>query len=327
MDFTNIYFGKMIYDNVLAIPTSYEYTEGKYWDLLSYFEFDEEYKQFLLDSAIKRLSSIDHSYSLKLGLYKFLCSEDTGLVFEYLKNENSDLIQMMIMPYIPEIEEKYEKLLPILINNSSYEPGLIAVNNIISKNKLYMITKMGLPKNDPTCVIENCLGKPNNMDSIGQIIHETYGIPYCDKWKKLLGSEYEHANLLLSDACDAYNIDGNIWINYKDTFNEMLIRNFIPLINSKRPEIKWPKVSSINGKRVDYGTILDKNNQLYKKYHRIIKPFRNLHLRRNETPTSHAYVKRSNKLASFVNSKEKKEHFEELKKGYSSLIKEIEKFL
>lgn len=319
--------GKMIYDNALSNPTSYEYNEGMYWHLLSYFEFDEEYKQFLLDSAINRLNNTtNHKYSLKVGLYKFLCSEYCDLVYRNLLNETSALIQMMIIPHLPLIEVEYETLLSNLMDISNYEPGLIAVNTVISQNNLYLLTNMGLPKNDHSCVIKNCLGKKNHIDSIGQIMSNVYGIPYSDKWEKLLESEYGHANILLHNACNSYDIDGNIWINYKDSFNEILIRNFLLLLNSKRPNIKWPSLNSNNGEKIDYGVILNEKSKLYRKYHIIIQPLRKLHLRRNITPISHAYDKKFNNPTSFVSSKNKKELFNGLKKSYNSLIKEIEGF-
>lgn len=318
--------GKEIYDMVLSEPTSYEYAEGKYWDLLSFFVFDDEYKQFLVDYAITRLDNVNQEYSLKLGLYKFLCSENNDLVFKYLEKESSALILMMIIPSLPMIEKEYESLLSSLMDNSYYEPGLMAVVNVISQNKFYMLTNMGLPTNDPSRVIENYLGKQGNIDSIGQIMKQTYGIPYCDKWENLLDSDYEHANILLFNACKSYNIDGNAWINYTDTFNEILIRKFILLLNSKRPNIKWPSLSSKIGQKVDYGVILDEGTRLYKNYHKIIGPFRNLHLRRNETPTSHAYFKKSNTLTRFVSPEEKKKHSDKIKESYNSLIKEIERF-
>lgn len=319
--------GKMIYDTTLSNPTLYEYVEGKYWDLLSHFEFDDEYKQFLLNSAINRLNITNHDYSLKLGLYNFLCSADNDLIFKHLQNENSTLIQMMIMPNIPLIDGACEGLLSTLMNNSNYEPGLIAIRRVITENNLYMLTKIDLPENDPSCVIKNCLGKKDDIDSIGQILKTTYNIPYCDKWEELLDSEYKHANFLLFYACNSYNVDGNSWINYINTFNEILTRNFILLLNSKRPDIKWPKLNSNNDERIDYGVILDKQTLLYKKYHKIIKPFRELHLRRRITPVSHAYDKNSNKLTSFVKTEDKIKHFDELKGSYNQLIKEIEEFL
>lgn len=321
----NYSIGKTIYDLALSKPTSYEYAEGKYWDLLSYFEFEEEYKQFLLKSAITRLNDVNHNYSLKLGLYKFLCSGNSDLVFEHLKNEKSSLIQMMVIPHAPLIDEEYSELLSTLMNVYSYEPALIALNNVISKNKLYMLTGMGLPENDQSCVIENCLGKKNKIDSIGQIMNETYGVPYCDKWDILLDSEYEHANILLFNACSSYNIDGNSWIGYKDAFNEIIIRNFIELLNSKRSNIKWPSLYSNNGEKLDYGVLLDKQNKLCKHYYKIVKPFRTIHLRRNMTPVSHAYDKKSNELTTFINSNDKKNYFHELKNSYNFLIKEIER--
>jgi hypothetical protein len=240
-----------------------------------------------------------------------------------LKEEKSALLQMMIIPHILIIGEEFKSLLTSLMDIYNYEPGLVASNTAISNNKLYMINEMGIPKNKELYVIDNFLGKNENIDNIGQIMTETYGIPYSDKWEKLLGSEYEYANKLLFTACNAYIIDGNAWINYKDTFNEMLIRRFIPLLRSTHPNIKWPSLNSKNGSRLNFGTILDDKTQLFKKYHGIIKPIKELHLRRNITPTSHAYVNKSNKPSTFVSSSEKKEHFKNLKKSYNLLIKEI----
>lgn len=319
--------GKLIYENGLSKPPVYEYTEGKYWDLLSYFEFDSKTQQCLLDHAISRLNSETHNYSLKLGLYKFLCSENSDLIYSYMEKENSALIQMMIIPYLPIIEDNYIKLLDCLMSISYYEPGLIAVNDIISNNRFYMLRGMGCAEKDQSCVIENSLGKQNQIDGIGQILNKTYDITYCDKWKLLLLEDYEHANRLLFTACNSYHIDANAWINYKDSFNEILTRRFISLLNETRPEIKWPKINLDNGEVVVYGSILDKKSKLYKNYNKIIKNFRELHMRRRQTPASHAFDNISSSHTTFVKSDEKKKYFNCLKESYNQLIQEMDELL
>jgi len=261
--------GRKIYHLAIEKSSVYEYVEGKYWELLSYFPFKDSERQPIVEKAIERLKKIRHEYTLKRGIYIFLCSVNTCLVLKWLNTESSSLIQMMAVPYIPEncLDKKDFRILSkTFFKRSNYEPAIVAIKELIYHLKFGILINLGSPQKDESGVINNLLGQPEEIDSIGQIIKNRYEIEYYNKWKKFLESEYDHANNILFLANNAYHIDKNTWVNYIDTFNDIIIRKFISLLCINKPRIKWPKIEDRSGKNIDYGVLLDPKNQLSKQF-------------------------------------------------------------
>lgn len=323
--------GNRIYQSSLQQISPYIYAEGKYWELIARCDFKKSEKVLLLNKAIERLKDgSSYKYPLKLGLYKFICSSNNSLILEWLKRENSALIQAFIVPYIPInniTKEKYVDLMRVLFKRSDYEPALACIKELIYNFKMSALDEMSELNKDDSGVIKNTLGMPEMIDSIGQIIKNRYEIAYCDKWISLLGSEYNHANEVIFLADNAFNIDRNAWVNYTDSFNEIIIRKFISLLEVKRLGIKWPKMINRIGENVDFGVLMVKNNQLFINFPIIIDGFKFLHERRSKTPSSHPYDKKTKKQTSIVTGKEQKELQKKLVLSYDTLANELNKLL
>lgn len=325
----NLEVGRKIYSSCIENPSPYGYVEGKYWELLSYFPFKNIEKQPMVEKAIEELKKSRNNYALKRGLYTFLCSTSTCLVLKWLEKESSSLIQMMIVPYIPTKcmdKEEYNNLLKIFFKRSNYEPAIVTIKELIYNFKFSMVSQLKPPHRDDSGVINNLLGKPEKTDPIGEIIKRRYDVEYYRKWKKFLGTDYDHANEVLSLADNSYHIDKSAWVNYMDAFNDIITRKYISLLQTKQPRVKWPKIKDRNGD-IDYGVLLDKNNKVSKKFPRILDGFRLLHDRRVKTPASHAYDKKTTQPTNIVTKKEQRELYEKLKISYSELIKELRNLL
>lgn len=109
----------MKYKSIIQKGSYDEYVEGKYWELLSRFDFPSNQKEDLVKHAINRLKvKSNYKYSLKLGLYKFICSTNNALILNWLKHEKSALIQAFVLPYVPidQIQKnKYIEFLKVLL--------------------------------------------------------------------------------------------------------------------------------------------------------------------------------------------------------------------
>jgi hypothetical protein len=165
----------------------YEYVEGKYWDLLSYFPFNQTEKNKMTNIAIDKLKKNWSNYALKMGVYKFLCSTNNCLILKWLENENSSLIQMMIIPYISTIcmeKAEYITLLKAIFKRSNYEPAIVAIKELIYNFKFNIKNELVPPHNDFSGVISNILGLSEEIDSIGQIIKRRYEIEYYGYYPK-----------------------------------------------------------------------------------------------------------------------------------------------
>lgn len=314
--------GKRIYALCIQKPCAYEYVEGKYWELLSYFPFQSTDKRPMVRTAIQKLKKSGGKYALKRGIYIFLCSTETSLVLSWLEKESSSLIQAMVIPYIPRQctdKDEYRKLYQVFSRRSNYEPAVVAISQLMYAFKFDALNALESPTRDESGVIKNLLGTPEEIDSIGQIIRNRYRIRYCRNWRKLLGNDYNHANAILVLGDKAYYIDRSVWVNYTDTFNDVLIKKLISSLCRNNPTVKWPKTTNKYGKSVDYGVLLDRTNQLSRLFPGIVDGFRSLHERRSATPVSHAYKKITTGRTSFVNRKEQNKLYGKLRIAYKEL--------
>ena len=318
--------GKSIISLAIKNPSPYKYVEGKYWELLSYYNIRRFQKKSLINVAIERLRKHPYEYCLKHGLYKFICSTNNKLILKWLKYEKSSLLQAFVIPYFNFInEDAYLEAIKIVSHRSHYEPILAAVKRLKDtlESKDEDIKKILSRVKDDAGVIKNILGIPEKIDSIGQIIKRRYDLPYFAKWKKFFGAEYKHANYILFLADKPFFIEKNAWVNYTDTFNEVIVRKWIGLLIIKRRTVSWPTLIGRDNRIVDYGILLDPSNALSRQYPDIIDGFRSLHEKRRSIVTSHAYDKNTARQTTYVSGKEHKELCKNLKKSYSDLINEL----
>jgi hypothetical protein len=326
--YDDLEIGRKLYSLCKNIPSSYEYVEGKHWELLSYFPFIETEKREMVSIAINKLKKNRNNHALKRGLYKFLCSTNTCLVLKWLENENSSLVQMMIVPYITTKcmdKEEYRNLLKVFFRRSNYEPAIVTIKELIYNFKFNIVNQLKPPHSDDSGVINNILGEAEEIDSIGQIIKRRYEVEYYNKWKRFLGKvDYKQANKLLFYADNSYYMDKNAWVNYADAFNDIVTRKFITLLKVKQPRVQWPKLKdNISGKDIRYGVLLDKSNKVSRKFPKIFDGFWLLHDRRIKTPASHAYDQKTTQPTKIVTKKQQDELFSGLKISYKELIYEL----
>jgi len=324
------YYGKLIYQKAILNPSAYEYVEGKYWELLSKFNLDTSFKNIMVTMAIFRLKNRENisKYSLKYGLYKFICSTDNCLILKWLSKEGSSILQSFVSNNVPIkcIEHKdYIEYLETLLKRSIYDPGLITISTILFQNKLGVLDKINaeILETDTTGVIRNTIGKSMNIDGIGEILKRRYDVSLFTKWNILFGENYQEANMNLYRSENSYYIDRNAWIGYIDSFNDILLRSFINLLTQKNKIIKWPKIINNNGDKIDYGVLFDINNNFSKYYPHIRNGLHKIHERRSGTPLSHFYNYKKNIKSIPVTRKEQNKAVKILKRTYELLINEL----
>ena len=313
----NVKVGLFIYNLLKNNNIIYEYVEGKLWDLLSNWSI---HNQYIIDLACIKLKKSRNKYSLKLGIYKYLCSTNSNLILKWLDKEPSDLIQMMVLPHVPIIALKSKNFQENILNRSDYEPGLILYKQLFTHN--IDISNLPIGKNDNTGILEN-LKNSYLPDAINIILNNIYKIPKFNKWKIFFDREYEHANNILYLSSKSFDSDRNAWLNYFDTFNDIVTRQFVNVLFVKKNSIKWPPLINKNSEIIDFGIILDKNNKLSTHYSNIFNGIREFHNRRSSSPTSHAYIKKTSGRTTFLSNKEKKILLKKLIYSYTNLINEL----
>ncbi len=326
----DVSIGKKIVETIILNPSPYEYVEGKYWELISYFLFSKQFKMFLINEAIKRLKKTRNNHALQKGLLIFLSSMKEGWILKWVTHTYKSLIQMMILPYVVECcktDDDYENLLKFYLGSSRYEPAILLLKEMLNKQKEYIFSREIKPLKDQSGVINNILGMTDRLDPIGQILSTRYKIKYSNIFNSFFSSGYINANRLIYLADNAFYLDKNSWVNYTDSFNDIFIRYFITLLNKKQPTIRWPKLNDNKNEPVNYGSLLDKGNQFSIIYPSIRRGFFILHARRHRTPTSHAFDKKTLDIARSVTKQEQRKLFVELQKSYSEIILEIERLI
>jgi hypothetical protein len=319
----------LIYNKTIAQPIVYSYVEGQYWNLLAEFNIKNgNRKKKYLQEAMFRLSKSRDEYSLKLGLYKFICLSHDSMILKWLPYESSCLIQMSIFPYIsPSLydDPQFERLLKVLINRSNYDAPLVAIKEIIFNEKEHLIDFIGHSYKDDTGVIANTLGHVHDTDPIEKILSKHYVMKF-NKWKQFLGTYYKQANQLCYLASKAYYIDRNAWLNYTDAFADIVLRALITLLKSKKitglPDI----IDAKTGKLVDYGTLL--NDKVLKgSYQSITGGFHKVHQRRSKAPSSHAFDKKTHLKTKPVRMTEQKNLTALLNGSLNNLLTEVGKYI
>jgi len=320
----------LIFENAIEKPSVYEYVEGKYWELLSKFKLPPQKIKLFRDKALNRLGNAKNKPSLRIGLFKFLGSVDNKQLLYWLPHEKYAFIQMQLMNHINPVfydNDEYWKLTDKLLLRHTYDPTLMAIKEIFFNSRLDCLTKIKEPRRDDSNVLNNTIGIHGKVDTIGQIIKNVYLIPYSRIWHILLRNDYSHANFLLHLADKAFFMDKNSWVNYTDSFNDVLIVSFINFLSQKFPHITWPDTIYLSGnkkgEKKDFGELLDCSNRLSKEYPNIIKGIREFHKGRRTTPSSHAFEKKTGIKTKYITRKEQKILYDYLKNSYIELIKVV----
>lgn len=317
-----------IYEKALRKPSVYPYVEGRYWSLISAFNINNHsLKRKLLRRARDRIKRNHDKYSLKLGCYRLLCSVDSSEIFKWLSHESSCLTQMMVMHYIETNDGIALKdfIKDVLFKRTNYDASLSAIKELIFIGKEDLLQDIKAPVQDKSGVIANTLGSPINIDPIHQILSNTY-VTNFRKWKKFLGQKHEQVNHLVFLAYKSFHIDKNAWVNYTDSFMDVVFREFINLLKCKSVNINLPKTINVRGELIDYGRLLN-NENLKNNYSDIVNGLKKIHIRRREAPTSHAFDKKTLRKTQRVRSPEQKNLVAILNNALNKLTDEVNKYL
>lgn len=326
----DIKIAQQIYQKALLKPSHYEFVEGKYWNLIANFNLDSVLQKEYCSKAKQRLRKTKkNKIALKLGLYKFLLKQQDSSVLKLLQKEQSSFVQMNIatlIAYANYETPEFKRLLNKYLRYNTYEPALIIISNLYFLGKEKLLQGCLKPQKDFPGVITGLFGFSPKTNVIGEILSDKYQIPYFVKWKKLFSTDFKHANQLIFYANAAYYIDRNTWASYTDSFNDILIRKFIDLLVRKLPLTNWPLTKDGNGEVIVLGSILN-NPILSRHFPNLVPGIKLLHKRRNKTPTSHAFDKKTGDKTTIITNNEQKELVKNLQISYSELINEVNKLL
>ena len=313
---------RSVYENCLAVPSPYDYVEGVYWRLLSTFTLSTETRASMAREALTRLrqSGAARRPASRLGWYQFLCNSNNCSVLPLIAREPSTLIQMLAISAIrPKCvrTRAYRQMLDRLMVRADYEPALMAIAGMLSEG--VPVTGTVPPAEDVSGVLANTLGLPNSIDSVDEMLRRRYGMAGYGAWQSFLTDDYDHARMVLFWADRSYSEDRNAWVNYTDTFNDIVFRKLIQVFSAKLPTANVPAVRTKKG-LVDLGFLLNNAGDVALKQPSLVAAFQALHKVRSRSPASHAYEKRTAEQTRVVTGKEQHRLRRMLAKGYAELI-------
>ena len=114
----------------------------------------------------------------------------------------------------------------------------------------------------------------------------------------------------------AFDIDKSSCMCLIDGFNEIVTRALIKADRTIKQRLK-----DTQGKLVQFGVLLDRNNDFSMKYKLISDIFRQVHNRRRSIPEAHPYEISTTKRAFFVRTGERNFYYGQLKNAYLELDK------
>ena len=127
-----------------------------------------------------------------------------------------------------------------------------------------------------------------SKDYIGDVLARLYGCERTLTWLTLLGSEYEHALQILTEAEARFPGACSEWLGLQDSFNDVVVRKFFTFLKSKKLTGHSTTVDK-TGTLVHYGSLIATGAPFDKAYPTEARALRALHDRRNRLPGSHPY--------------------------------------
>lgn len=312
--------------HLLNINYPYDYVRGELWRLIARMGTINELLS-LKKLAINAIKNSSSGYASRVGAQVFLCRCDEmglGKYGKWLMFEDRALVQAIVAPYLNLNSNSGKEAGKAFLSRSTVDSYLGLVNQIIKTN-----TNLSAYERNPAefPMVAQYVYKTAGLsghqifpaDAIGNLLSKRYDVQKWRKWKKLLKLEYEHAYNMLQYANAHYEsfIATSTWLNFQDTFNEILFKAFQEFLISKNAP-GAVKLTNKKGNQIKYGVLL--NNTNFKSiYPDLQGDLNKIHRRRNRLPSSHAYDERTGDKAKPL----KKDEQQKLKLYIEDALKEI----
>jgi hypothetical protein len=300
-----------------------------YWETLAALNVAPRVLRVAKAVAMERLKASRSEAGRRRGIHRFLATHSPRTALPWLLNEPESLIQMLAIERLPaEVFDLpvHTDFLRRVLGRRHYEPALVALLRLTMDLRNDIVARVGEDVREPSGVIRNTLGGPRLVDSIGEILQRRYGCKFFD-WQAVLGSEYEIANRLVYLAELMWHDDPGAWLNYMDSFNDILVRRWLELLRSAAPRVGWPRSTGDNGRIVDYGSILQRDNQLTRRKGAICDALREVHEARSGSLVSHPYATKTGRRTRLLTPRARSQLARRLTVAYYGLDSELSRLL
>lgn len=280
--------------NYLNTDLPYAYVRGELWHLVARLGSEREYSDGLeLARADARKRS--QCPALSWGVMHFLTKCDQKGIAKIGRRYRSEhpLSRSLLVPILPQREFSNKGIARDMLQGSTLEQTACARE---MQKRSVSLVKLGLNHQDlplSAGISLKCLGvirRRNNSrkDWISQVFSSVYSCNKADIWRRLFGTEYEHAlqiSIEMQDRCQGSRSD---WLSLQDSINDILTRELIGLLHRNGYLTNQSLVNRKN-ELVKYGSLIQLNSPFSNSYTSIADRFRTIHQRRNQLPGSHPY--------------------------------------
>ena len=273
----------------------YDYIIGASWEILATFN-SFSFDRGLIDIAIDIRKNKTYGNYSRLGAGKYLLAAEKngfGKYSSWVKFEPNHIQCAFLAPYVDLTSDGGKEVFSSFHRKSSADPGLGFLYSLFSQKGM----NAKLPKIEENLhpTVENCYLAMNLIsrrsrfihNPIGKILQRRYNISNWMGWQQLFGSEYKHANSIISAADAQFDSDRSSWLGYIDSFCHIMFTQFQNLINQHGVNGAISLVNR-NGDPITYGSLI-RNRTFSNGFPVLANKLEKIHTRRNKIPSSHPY--------------------------------------
>jgi len=230
------------------------------------------------------------------GLLHFLLKCEKGGLGKHLRLIPGShwIPKSLLPPVFPARAFAPKSVTSKILQSKNFEEGIAIAREL--RNRSVSLHEIGLRQSQLDGRVQTVLKglgviqrrRNHAVDEVGQLLNSRYDVKVEGVWRDLLKSEYEHALQLLIEADQCYGPNRSHWLQYQNSFNDLMCRLLICALQSKG-KLGPCKVVASNGKRVKFGNLVSSDTPLDRGFPSIALALREVNQRRNKLPGSHPY--------------------------------------
>ncbi|OJV39390.1 MAG: hypothetical protein BGO25_00915 [Acidobacteriales bacterium 59-55] len=308
----------------------HDYVQGELWMIASRQARPEDLQDLLpVATAQARRGHLSFSMQRALCVFFLTCRKE-GLYSTFHAlirvRSKSAYIQSLLIPYL--LNEDYSRggFAAELCRRSQPAPGMTLAEEIVDRG--LSLREMGISIAGLAPEVRNVfhgLGLISNrsssraFDQIDEIMRISYKLRPWRAWRKLLGSNYQHALQLLLTAENKFSTDRSGWLASQNSFNDALFGAFQDVLMAQGLPGAMSRRNR-NNQWVSFGVMLQPQAPFACEFPLIAATFLSTNERRNGIPDSHPFEFRTGQKTKHLKVRERDTIKADLAEAYLAII-------
>ena len=313
----------------LETDVPYTYVRGELWHVIARLAGSEELQRGL-PNALKDARGRSRCMALSWGVMHFLmrCEKEELLLLGRRLEAEHPLSRSLLAPIFSD-RELIEKGHAVTLLKGELMEQFAGARELQKRH--ITLNELGLKQRDLSLSCRTTLlslgvirrRHKSDKDYIDEKLAKNYNCLHSSIWRELLGTEYEHALQILTEAEAQFPGNRSGWLGAQDSFNDIVLRRFLVFLKSKNLN-GHSNVVGKNGQMIVYGSLIRKGTPFDNAYPSEAKAFRALHERRNKLPGSHPYDQKGGGKNKWLSKNERDSLIPKLKIALDGVAKVVE---